>query len=155
MLNDIRIDIRINNINRIIIGHLNVNSSAEKYDSMTRIIPGNINVMVIGESKLDGSHPTSQFLIDGFSESFRHDRRLLLYVRGDILCRQLSKHSLAADIVGMFIKLNFRKSEWLLGDIYHPPNQESDFFLNVYDKVLLIGHFNAEENELVNFWTYI
>ena len=43
-------DIRINSINRIIIGHLNANSSADKYDSMKLIIPGNIDVMVIGES---------------------------------------------------------------------------------------------------------
>ena len=39
MLND-------NNINCIIIGHLNVNSFADKYDSMKLIIPGNIDVVV-------------------------------------------------------------------------------------------------------------
>ena len=50
------------------IGLLNVNSFADKCDSMKPIIPGNIDVMVIGESKLDDSYPISQFLIDGFSE---------------------------------------------------------------------------------------
>ena len=41
---------------------------------MKLIIPGNIDVMVIGESKLDDSYPISQFLIDGCSEPFRLDR---------------------------------------------------------------------------------
>ena len=52
---------RMTNLNRIIIGHLNVNSFADKHDSMNLIIPGNIDVMVIGESKLEDSHPISQF----------------------------------------------------------------------------------------------
>ena len=56
-------DIRMTNINHIIIDHLNVNSFADKLDSMKLIIPGNIDVMVIGDS-----YPISQFLIDGFSE---------------------------------------------------------------------------------------
>ena len=52
------------NLNRIIIGHLNVNSFADKLDSMKLIIPENIDVMVIGESKLNDSYPISQFLRD-------------------------------------------------------------------------------------------
>ena len=63
-------EIRVNNLNRIIIGHLNVNSLVQKIDSLKVIIPGNIDVMVITESKLDDSYPTSQFFIDGFSEPF-------------------------------------------------------------------------------------
>ena len=66
-------DIRMTNINRIIMGHLNVKSFADKLDSLKLIIPGNTDVMVIGESKLDDSYPISQFLIDGFSEPFRLD----------------------------------------------------------------------------------
>ena len=67
-------DIRMTNLNRSIIGHINANSFVDKLDSMKLIIPGNIDVMVIGESKLDNSYPISQFLIDGFSEAFRLDR---------------------------------------------------------------------------------
>ena len=48
-------DIRMTNFNRII----NVNSFADKLDSVKLIIPGNIDVMVIGESKLDDSYPIS------------------------------------------------------------------------------------------------
>ena len=69
-------EIRVNNINRIIVGHLNVNSLAEKFDSMKVIIPGNIDIMVISESKLDDSYPNSQFIIEGFSEPFRLNRNV-------------------------------------------------------------------------------
>ena len=50
--------------------------------------------------------------------------------------------------------------------MYHPPSQKIDYFFkcigraldvynDIYDKFLLVGDFNAEENELVNFWIYI
>ena len=158
-------DIRVTNLNRIIIGHLNVNSFAEKIDSLKVIIPGNIDVMVIGESKLDDSYPNSQFLIDGFSEPFRLDRNvngggLLIYIRDDIPCKQLFDHSFPDDIESMFVELNFRKCKWLLGGVYHPPSQNDDYFFNclgsaldiyntTYDKILLVGDFNAEETESV------
>ena len=60
------------------------------------------------------------------------------------------------DIEGMFIELNFRKSKWVLGGMYHPPSQKDDYFfkcighvLDVYNdiyKFLVVGDFNAEEN---------
>ena len=121
--------------------------------------------MVIGESKLDDSYPISQFLIDGFSEPFRLDRNvngggLLIYIREDIPCKQLFDHSFPDDIESMFVELNFRKSKWLLGGVYHPPSQNDDYFFNclgsaleiynnTYDKILLVGDFNAEETESV------
>ena len=153
-------EIRVKNLNRIIIGHLNVNSLAAKIDSLKVIIPGNIDVMVITESKLDDSYPNSQFFIDGFSEPYRLDRNvngggLLIYTREDIPCKQLFDHSFPDDIEGMFVELNFRKCKWLLGGVYHPPSQRDDYFFNclgnainvynTYDKILLVGDFNAEE----------
>ena len=57
----------------------------------------------------------------------------------------------------MFVELNFRKCKWLLGGVYHPPSQKDDYFFNclgsainvynTYDKILLVGDFNAEEKE--------
>ena len=100
-------EIRVNNLNRI--GHLNVNSLAENSDSLKVIIPVNIDVMVITESKLDDSYPTSQFFIDGFSEPFRLDPNVnggsvLIYTRVDIPCKQLFDHSFPDDIGGLFVE---------------------------------------------------
>ena len=52
--------IRIKNINRVIIGHLNVNFFAPKLDAIKTIIPGNVDIMVFSETKLDASYPMSQ-----------------------------------------------------------------------------------------------
>ncbi|MCH2403184.1 MAG: hypothetical protein MK216_04090, partial [Candidatus Nitrosopelagicus sp.] len=52
--------IRVKNINRVIIGHLNVNFMAPKLDAIRTIIPGNVDIMVFSETKLDNSYPTTQ-----------------------------------------------------------------------------------------------
>ena len=59
-------NIRIKNLHSVVIGHLNVNSYANKFDAIKVIIEGNIDIVIFSETKLDASYPTSQFLIDGF-----------------------------------------------------------------------------------------
>ena len=70
-------------------GHLNINSLRIKFDFLCEQIKRSIDVFMISESKLDGSFPDGQFLIDGFHRLFRFDRNkngggVLLYVREDI-----------------------------------------------------------------------
>ena len=65
---------RVKNINTMIIGHLNVNFMAPKIDAIRTIIPGNVDIMVFSESKLDDSYPATQLLIEGFGKPFRLDR---------------------------------------------------------------------------------
>ena len=74
----------------MIIVHLNVNFFAMKLDAIKRIIPGNVDIMVFGETKLDDSHPIAQLLIEGFAKPFRLDRNaygggILTYVRSDMV----------------------------------------------------------------------
>ena len=90
--------IKIKNINRVMIGHLNVNLLSAKLDANKIIIPGNVDIMVFGETKLDDSYPMDQLFIDGFGKPSRLDRNtygggLLIYVRTDIPCKQLNKPS--------------------------------------------------------------
>ena len=54
-------DIRKKNINRIIFATLNINSVSRKFDQLQCIITGNIDVLVITETKLDDSFPTNKF----------------------------------------------------------------------------------------------
>ena len=107
----------------------------------------------------------TQFHIDGFRKPYRLDRNkfgggLIIYVREDIPCTQLKKHSFPGDIEGIFLELNFRKCKWLLFGTYHPPSQNDSYYFNTigkaldvydksYDKFLLVGDFNAEETEIV------
>ena len=126
-------EIRLKNINNAVIAYLNVNSYRNKYDSLKVLIPGNLDIMILSEMKLDDSFPTSQFLIEGFKEPFRVDKYrysggTLIYINEQIPCKQLKKHNLSEDIEAMFIELNFRKIKWLLLGRYHPPNQNDEYF---------------------------
>ena len=158
-------NIRIKNINRVIIGHLNVNFFAVKLDAIKMIISGNIDIMVFCETKLDASYPMAQLLIDAFGKPFRLDRNahgggLLIYVRSDIPCKQVNNHEFSDGMEGIFVEINFRKLKWLLLGTYHPPSQNDNFYFNNigcaldiymqnYDKFIFIGDFNAEEDEVI------
>ena len=88
-------DICISNINRLVFGHLNINSLRTNFDVLCEQIKGSIYVFMIPESKLDDSFPHGQFLIDRFHTLFRFDRDkdgrgILLYVQKDIPAKILS-----------------------------------------------------------------
>ena len=63
------------NLNRIIVARLNINLLRNKFDYLIKQITGNIGILMISETKLDSSFPTGQFLINGYSEPFRIDRK--------------------------------------------------------------------------------
>ena len=54
-------DIRIKNLNRIVLAHLNINSLRNKLDLLADQIKGNVHVLAISETKLDDSFPAGQF----------------------------------------------------------------------------------------------
>ena len=120
------------NLDNVIIGLQNVNSLNSKFDDIKCIIPGNIDVMIFVETKLDDSFPTSQFSMNGFVKPFRRDRNkfgggILIYVREDITCKLLNNHNFPDDT----------------GDI----GDSLDIYCSIYEKCILVGDFNAAENE--------
>ena len=46
-------EIRIKNANRLIIGHLNVNSLRNKFEMLEELIKDKIDILLISETKLD------------------------------------------------------------------------------------------------------
>ena len=85
--------IRTKNPNRIVLAHLNINSLRNKFDIDQ--ITGNVDVMVISDTKLDDSFPESQFRIPGYSSIFRLDRDqngggIMVFVLEDITTTFLS-----------------------------------------------------------------
>ena len=156
-------ELRLKNVNKLIIGNLNINSIPGKFDQLKSVVQGKLDILVITETKLDSSFPKNQFLIDGFSQPFRRDRDrhgggILIYVREDIPSKELLNHNFPDDIEGIFVELNLRKSKWLIFGSYHPPSQSDnyyfkhvgnalDFYCQNYERFLLIGDFNAEESE--------
>ena len=87
--------ISLNNSNSSSKGHLNINSIWNKFDGLKFVIDNKIDIYLISETKLDDTYPTAQFLIEGFSTPYRHDRNskcggLFLYIRKDITSKRMS-----------------------------------------------------------------
>ena len=71
---DVTHEIRIGNLNRVIIGHLNVNLLEAKIDAIRTIMTGYVDIMVFSETKLHHLDPMAQFVIEGFGKPLRLDR---------------------------------------------------------------------------------
>ena len=118
---DILKNIKIKNVNRLVIGHLNINSIRGKFESLKEIIQNYIDILVVSESKLDESFPPAQFKIDGYDLPYRKDRNkngggVMIFVREDLACKEVKDISDKGE--GTFLKLNLRKAKWLyLGDM--------------------------------------
>ena len=79
----------IRNLNKVVVGHLNINSIKNKFDFLAHQVQGNIDILMMSETKLDESFSLGQFLLDGYSVPFRSDRdgnggSILLFIREDI-----------------------------------------------------------------------
>ena len=139
-----------------------------KFDILTDQITGNVNVMVISETKLDDSFPESQFKIPGYSSPFRLDRDqngggIMVFFREDMTVKFLwfeDKH-----IEALFIELNFRKKKWLLSCSYNPNKNNIsnhlqwlrsslDLYSAKYENIILIGDFkeSPEESHMETFY---
>ena len=62
--------IKVSNVNRLVIGQLNINSLRNKFEALKLIIGQNIDILFITESKLDETFPKAEFHIDGYSPHF-------------------------------------------------------------------------------------
>ena len=95
--------LKLKNLNRLAIGHLNINSYRKKFDSLKPLVKNSLNVFMKSKTKLDETFPESQFLMDGFTPPYRMYRNtngggIELYVREDIPSRQISFKSDDKDI---------------------------------------------------------
>ena len=58
----------------LITGNLNINSIRNKFEFLSFLIDGKVDIFLISETKIDDIFPTSQFLISGYSNVYRLDR---------------------------------------------------------------------------------
>ena len=87
-------DTRISNVNRIIISHVNINCVRNKFELLTEA-EGNINILIVAETKTDEFFSTSQFVIPGFTSLYCFDRPkdggwILAYIREDVPSKPLT-----------------------------------------------------------------
>ena len=65
--------LRIKDLNRVIIRQININSIRNKIELLSEAVLGNIDILMISETKIDMSFWTSQSVIQGFAAPFRLD----------------------------------------------------------------------------------
>ena len=107
-------DIRKSNDNKIVFGQLNTNSLRNKFDMLSELIKGFVDVFMISETKLDESFPEGQFFIDGYHTPFTCNRNgngvcIFLYVCKDILDKVI--HCDFPTSKSFFVKVNLLKKK--------------------------------------------
>ena len=141
--------------------HLNINSLRNKFDLLTDQIKGNVDVLVISETKLDDSFPTGQFKIPGYASPFRLDRdenggEIMVFVREDIPVKFLSSEN--KPIEAFFFELNFHKKKWRVYCSYNPNKnnisshlealrRSLDTYSALFENTILVGDFNVDVND--------
>ena len=149
-------NIRNSNVNKLTFGHLNINSLRNKYNQLTEMVKGFVDIFLISESKLDDSFPEGQLIIDGYHAPFRFDRHgngggLLLYVREDIPAKVLHSDFPAAG--SFYAEIILHKKRWLINCSYNPHKnicrhlevltKTLDSYYSKYENVIFLGDFNA------------
>ena len=155
--------------NSVVISYLNVNSIRNKIDAAADGILENVDILCIGESKLDSSFPAGQFSVRGFKKPIRFDVSntsggLLLYTRENLPFQRLNCPVVNDDIQCIIGELNLRKQIWLILSIYKNPKQNTkyfldnitnilDFYSNKYENIIIMGDFNEKvtQPDMVNF----
>ena len=87
-------EIRIKNINRLIIGNLNINSLSSKFDQLKVLIQKKINILTITEAKLDSNVSLEHFVISGYAKSYRLVRirswgGVIIHIKESITSKEL------------------------------------------------------------------
>ena len=102
----------------MIIGHLNINALANKFDALN-LIRDKLDILVLCETKLYASFTERQFFLTGFKKLYRLDRNthgggIMVYVRDDLPSVELKKHTFSKEMEVIFVEINLRKNNFLL-----------------------------------------
>ena len=155
--------LRLNNIGRLTIGYLNINSIRNKFDALKEIVSQNLDILMVAETKIDDPFPREKFHFEGYADPLRLDRNcegggLLVYVKSDITTRQLKSFKFEIDVECICFEVNLRGKKWALFSIYRPPSQSQDYFFENLgkasdhysekcDNFLLLGDFDTLETD--------
>ena len=102
-------------MNRIIIGQLNINPLRNIFESLPEQINGNVDILLILETKLDNSFPNGQFLIKRYSAPYRFDQdaqrgKIMLFIKEDIPSKLLVVEDFLTK--DFYIEINLHKKKW-------------------------------------------
>ena len=103
-------EIRLLNTNSLIFGHISISSLRNKFEILQEVIGNNIDVLLISETKLDASFPSSQFILDGLTTPYRLDRTqyeggIVLFMREGIPSKLLNADT-SIGIENLLVEIN-------------------------------------------------
>ena len=118
------------------------------------------DILVLAETKLDGSFPTSQFLINNYNEPTRSDRTehgggIIEYVRCVLIRNSFPDFDLK-NFESICSEITIKNNKWFLLSVYRSPNSGNipNFFfemnktlnraLSRYDNVIIMGDLNID-----------
>ena len=87
-LSEIR-ELRLRNINRVLIGNLNINFIRNKFDQLKDTVLKYTDILILTETEPDEMFLISHFSMDGFSKPYRSDKNkhgegVIVYIRDTI-----------------------------------------------------------------------
>ena len=160
---DAAIKLKNKHIHNPLFGFLNLNSLRNKINDIRSFINKLYPAMLtLCETKLDGSFPDSQFIVENYLNpgEYRKDRTkygggLMVYIKRGIHCRRLSKYE-PSELEVICLEITTNKSKWAIISCYRPPNYKNleiffkeiskclDSLTNDYDNILFLGDINVD-----------
>ena len=132
-----------------IIAQLNINSVRNKFCELKELITtSSLDIVVISETKIDYTFPTSQFQIPGYKTPYREDRNangggLLVYVKNSITSKRINNLE-DSQIENICLEINLKHQKWFLVATYNPPNSSNEYFQNSIIKIVDKASLNYE-----------
>ena len=140
--------VRRQNSKNLIVGHLNINSLQYKFTEIEYMMSeSTCDVLFLSETKINDSHPSSQFSIDNFSKPIRADKScnsggLMAYIRSDIAHRRrtdIEQTQLTINLIEcLAVEIMVRKEKWLFLCIYNPHNRHKDALCSALENIFNI-----------------
>ena len=132
--------------------HLSINFLRNKSDSLIGQITGNIDILMVSETKLDESFPIGQFIIEGFGVPYRVDqntngRGIMVFVREGNPSKLLSVENSPTE--AFFVEINLGKKKWLLSCSYNPNRENIENHLETLSKSVAL-YSSSYENLIIN-----
>ena len=105
-------NLRKKSMHKIVVGQININH-------LMATVSGNIDILMITETKIDSTFPVNQFYLNDYNVPYRNDRNtngggILVYIRDDIRSRIIECENLPSSFEGLVIELSFNLKKWLL-----------------------------------------
>ena len=118
-----------------------INFIRNKFEMLSNSIKGNLDVLLIPQTKLGWTFPFNQFAIEGYTALIRFDRNdrevgILLYIRRFVELNRCKKNSHNPAKSNISAHLSFVR-------------RSLDSYMSSYNNFLVIGDLNSEISKMV------